>query len=391
MMFTKSEELLDRALKVIPNGTQTFSKSRTNLPLGASPFYAARAEGARLWDVDGNEYTDFTSGLTAIILGYNDPDVNAAVKEQLECGVIFSLPHKLEIEVSELICEMTGAEMVRFGKNGSDATAGAVRLARAYTGRGHIAQCGYHGWQDWCIGVTGRNLGVPQAVRDLTHTFDYNDIDSLRRLFKDRPNQYAAVIMEPMNKEWPKDGFLHEVRELAHANGALFILDEVITGFRFAVGGAQEHFGIQADLVTYGKAIANGYPLSVVAGKAEIMRRMEDIHFSFTNAGECLSLAAAKACLNKIRREDVPKYLLLLGQDLPGTGHPSWRHLNFAGMEEKTLFLQEMHRRGILCLGTINLNYAHTHKDVEKFWQALQAAREEDLVCEPLKPIFKIR
>lgn len=390
-MFAESERLLKQALKVIPNGTQTFSKSRTCLPAGVSPFYAARADGSRLWDVDGNEFLDFVNALTPIILGYNDPDVNRAIKEQVDNGVIFSLPHLLEIEVAEMIRDLVPcAEMVRFGKNGSDATTGAIRLARAYTGRDRIAVCNghYHGWHDWSIGISGRNLGVPQAVKDLTHTFEYNDIDSLHRLFKDRPNQYAAVIMEPMNRTWPLGDFLHEVRDLAHQNGALFILDEVITGFRFAVGGAQEYFGVTPDLACFGKAIANGYPLSVIAGKAEIMRRMEDIHYSFTYAGECLSLAAAKATLTKIRGENVPAYLAALGQGIPGTGHPAWRHLKIGN---KTLFLQEMHKRGILCLGTVNLSYAHTLTDVARLVKALGEWESGVLECEPLKPLFRIR
>ena len=170
-------EYLARAERVIPLGSQTFSKSRTQYPYGASPYFISRGEGSRVWDLDGNEYIDFVSSLASITLGYNDPDVNRAVRKQLDSGVIFSLPHPVEAEVAELICEMVPcAEMVRFGKNGSDATSGAIRLARAFTGRDRVAVCGYHGWQDWYIGATARNAGVPQAVRNLTHPFIYNDI-----------------------------------------------------------------------------------------------------------------------------------------------------------------------------------------------------------------------
>jgi glutamate-1-semialdehyde 2,1-aminomutase len=388
-MFTESERLLERALKVIPNGTQTFSKSRTNFPLGVSPFYAEKAQGAYLWDVDGNRYIDFISALTPVILGYSDHDVDRAVMDQLEDGVLFSLPHKLEIEVSEQIVDMVPcAEMVRFGKNGSDTTTGAIRLARAFTGRDHIAMCGYHGWHDWSNGVSGRNMGVPQAVKDLTHVFRYNDIDSLYKLFLDRPGQYACVIMEPMNRDFPQDDFLHKVQKLAHSNGALFILDETITGFRFAVGGAQGYFDVTPDLVTFGKAIANGYPLSAIAGREEVMRWMENIHFSFTNAGECLSLAAAKATLKKIKELDVPQYLAELGADVPGSGHPCWRHLDIS---DKTLFMQEMHKRNILCLGTVNLSYAHTPDHVNHLCYALEDWDKGVLECEPLQESFKIR
>ena len=388
-MFSESESLLDRALKVIPNGTQTFSKSHTCYPRGVSPFYAEYANGVTLHDVDGNKFTDFTSGLTAIILGYNDADVQQAVAEQICKGVIYTLPHKLEIEVAEMLVDMIPcAEMVRFGKNGSDTTTGAIRLARAYTGRDHIAHCGYHGFHDWSMANTPRNLGIPQAVKDLTHIFKYNDIQSLEKLFDERPNQYAAVIMEPMNREFPQDNFLQKCRDLAHKNNALFILDETITGFRFAVGGAQEYFGVTPDLATFGKAIANGYPLSAVVGKREYMDYFNKIHFSFTNAGECLSLAAAKACLTKIKELNVPKYLRELGKDIPGSGHPAWRHLDISN---KTLFMQEMHKRGLLCLGTVNLNYAHTEEDVAKLIQALGEWEDGTLECMPLDAAFKIR
>lgn len=388
-MFAESERLLDRALKVIPNGTQTFSKSRTNYPVGVSPFYAKRASGSKLWDADGNKFIDFVSSLTPIILGYSDPYVDAAVLEQLEEGVIFSLPHKIEIEVSEMLVDtIPCAEMVRFGKNGSDVTTGAIRLARAYTGREHVAQCGYHGWHDWSMANTPRNLGIPQAVKDLTHVFKYNDIQSLERLFDERPNQFACVIMEPMNRDYPQNDFLHKCKALAHKNNALFILDEIITGFRFAVGGAQEYFNIRPDLATFGKAIANGYPLSAIVGNKEYMNYFDKVHFSFTNAGECLSLAAAKASLTKIKELDVPRYLKDLGKDIPGTGHPAWRHLEIS---DKTLFMQEMHKRGILCLGTVNLNYSHTLEDVDYLIQALKEWEGGELECQPLSTNFKIR
>ena len=263
--YHNSELLLERALKSIPLGTQTFSKSKTQYPYGVSPYFIKKGKGSHVWDVDNNEYIDFINGLASVTLGYNDPDVNAAVLEQLDNGVTFSLPHPLEFIVAEKIIEMVPcAEMVRFGKNGSDATAGAIRLARAYTHRDHVAVCGYHGWQDWYIGATARNLGVPESTRRLTHTFTYNDIESLSVIFKQWPDKVAAVIMEPMNSTEPKDDFLLMVEELTHQNGALFIFDETITGFRYANGGAQEFFGITPDLATFGKGMSNGYPCQLL-------------------------------------------------------------------------------------------------------------------------------
>ena len=267
--FSQSEAMLARAEKTIPLGSQTFSKSRTQYPLGASPYFIAKGKGAYVWDVDGNEYVDFISSLCAVTLGYNDPDVTRAVRDQLEDGVIFSLPHPVEMEVAELIVEMVPcAEKVRFGKNGSDATAGAIRIARAFTGRDRVAVCGYHGWQDWYIGSTLRNLGVPQATRDLTHSFAFNDAESLQQLMKAHPGEFAAVILEPMNVASPTPDFLHQVQDIARANGAVLVFDETITGFRYANGGAQEFFGVTPDLATFGKGLANGYPVSAGGGRA---------------------------------------------------------------------------------------------------------------------------
>jgi glutamate-1-semialdehyde 2,1-aminomutase len=425
--YQKSEQWLARALKTIPLGTQTYSKSKTQYPLGVSPFFVTRGAGSRVWDADGNEYIDFVNSLAAVTLGYGDPDVDAAVRAQLDEGTIFSLPHKLEIEVAEKIVAMVPcAEMVRFGKNGSDATSGAIRLARAYTGRDHVAVCGYHGWHDWYIGSTVRNLGVPAAVRELTHTFTYNDLDSLRTVFKQWPDQIAAVILEPMSAVWPAPGFLEGVRDLTWENGSILIFDETITGFRFAPGGAQEYFGVIPDLATFGKGLANGYPVSAVAGRAQVMRLFEEVFFSFTFGGELLSLAAASATLDKLTRLPVIPTMRRRGQKLVDglsklitehavgdiievSGDPVWSFLRIRGAapytewEIKTLLLQEIFARGILMIGTHNMSYAHTDADVEKLlavydevFPLLRAAVDERnlekrLRCQPLKPLFRVR
>lgn len=425
--YRRSEELLARAERSIPLGTQTFSKSRTQFPLGVSPFYAARAEGSRLWDADGNEYIDFINSLASVTLGYNDPDVTSAVRAQLEQGVIFSLPAELEIQVAEQLIDMVPcAERVRFGKNGSDATAGAIRVARAFTGRERVAVCGYHGWQDWYIGSTARNKGVPAATRALTHRFTYNDLESLDRLFQGHPGEFAAVILEPMNVVEPDSDFLSGVAEVTRRHGALLVFDEIITGFRFANGGAQELFGVTPELTTLGKGIANGYPLSAVVGRADVMAQMEEIFFSFTMGGETLSLAAASASLAKLKREPVVATLRRTGEAiLAGTreriarhgiggfartsGHPSWTFLHFSDTsncsqwEIKSLFMQEVLSRGILSLGTHNISYAHSAADVARLMQVYDevfpilreavedGAMKQLLRCKPLEPLFRVR
>lgn len=426
--FDASQRYLAYAERFIPLGSQTFSKSRTQYPYGVSPYFITRGQGSRVWDVDGNEYIDFINSLCAVTLGYQDPDVTQAVRAQLdESGVIFSLAHPLEAEVAEMICDMVPcAELVRFGKNGSDATAGAIRLARAYTSRDRVAVCGYHGWQDWYIGSTARHRGVPRATRELTHSFAYNNLDALSSLLQAHAGEFAAVIMEPMNVVEPAPGYLQGVKELAHHHGALLVFDETITGFRYANGGAQSLFGVSPDLATFGKGIANGYPLSAVAGRRDVMRLMEEIFFSFTMGGEALSLAAAKATLSKLQREPVVEHVAATGrrvtsglaeligrhglsERLSVSGHPSWSFLNIgegsggSPFEIKTLLMQELFQHGILGYGTHNISYAHSAEDVKALLQAYDqvlglladALRKGSvrsvLRCEPLQPLFKVR
>lgn len=425
--YKKSEEMLKRALKSIPLGTQTFSKSKTQYPFGVSPFYIQKAKGSRVWDVDGNEYIDFISSLGAISLGYNDPDVMNAVKAQLEEGTLFSLPHPIEVLAAEKMIELIPcAEMVRFGKNGSDATAGAVRVARGYTKRDYVVVCGYHGWQDWYIGSTPRNLGVPEATQELTLKFEYNNIESLEKLFKKYPDKISCVIMEPMNFEHPKEGFLQAVKALCYKNGALLIFDETVTGFRYSLGGAQELFNVTPDLATFGKGMANGYPISAVVGRADVMKLMEEVFFSFTFGGETLSLAASLATMTKMQNEPVIDTIKKSGQKLLDGinkiinhnelsdifqigGQPTWTILSMKDTEKycswtiKTLYMQEMLKRGILTLGGHETTYAHTDADIDSLLKAYSDVMPilkdaiknnkvvEMLDCEPLVPLFKVR
>ncbi len=425
--YHNSNNLIEDALNVIPLGSQTFSKSITSYPRGISPLFIKKGCGSHVWDVDNNKYIDFVSGLASVILGYKDSEVDSSIIKQLNNGITFSLPHSLEIQVAKMIIEMVpSAEMVRFGKNGTDATSASVRLARAYTGREHIAVCGYHGWQDWYIGSTVRSLGVPVKVKELTHTFIYNDLESLEKIFKKFPNKLAAVIMEPMNVEWPIDNFLHKVEILCKKHKALFILDETITGFRYSKGGAQEIFDITPDITTFGKGMGNGMPISAVVGKKEVMKLMDDIFFSGTFGGETLSLSAAKAVLKKIKDGDViqkihqtgGKVLDKVGQlivlhDIADiisiSGHPAITYITikpaygYSNYEIKTFFLQEMFKRGILILGSHNISYAHNDDDINSLLMAynevfplikktlVDGTLGDFLEVEPLVPLFKIR
>lgn len=424
--YRKSRQFLARAEKVIPLASQTFSKSHIQYP-EASPHFLVRGKGSHVWDVDGNEYIDFVNGLLPVILGYCDPDVDRAVMEQMKRGVTFSLPSPLEGQLAEMLVDIIPcAEMVRFGKNGSDATAGAVRVARAYTGKERVAVCGYHGWQDWYIGATARNRGVPKAVRKLTHTFKYNDLSSLEQLFDQYHGEFAAVIMEPMNVEDPAPGFLEGVQELAHKNSAVLILDEIITGFRYALGGAQELFGITPDLAAFGKSMANGFPISAVVGKREMMKEMEDVFFSFTFGGETLSIAAAIATIRKIRDHGVMEALWERGREIMKgvadlirqkslesifkiAGKAPWSLLLVEDYEKataweiKSLFIQEMLSRGILIHSSHNVSYSLTEEDVERLlasysevFDTISEVLERGelrgrLAGRPIEPLFRVR
>lgn len=425
--YEKSTEFLTRAEATIPIGSQTFSKSRTQYPVGISPLFATRAKGPYLWDLDGNKYIDLVSNLASITLGYRNRKVDSAVRKQMNLGNGFSLPSTLEAVVAEKITSLVpSAEMVRFGKNGTDATSAAIRLARAYTGRDYVAVCGYHGWQDWFIGSTSRNKGVPKKTSALTLTFKYNDIKSLEKIFSKHPKGIAAVILEPMTNEFPENKFLEKTKKLCRKYGAVLIFDETITGFRFSKGGAQEVFQVTPDLSTFGKGIANGYPLSVVCGSRELMREMENIFFSGTFGGELLSLAAANVVLGMHQKDEISprlnKYGEELSQDLQKVinhadmiglleikGHPTWKFLEwkdgseFTAPELKTFFMQEMFRSGILILSTHNVTLAHNKKtrgviisNYERVFTLLKKAissgnLKDKLEVVPLKPLFKVR
>ncbi|MFY9845904.1 MAG: aminotransferase class III-fold pyridoxal phosphate-dependent enzyme [Terriglobales bacterium] len=423
----KSKAWLSRAEKVIPGCAQTFSKGANQHVRGIAPVFLARGRGCRVWDVDGNEYIDYIQGLLPNILGYANEEVNAAVAAQLGQGHSFSLPHPLEVELAERLTRLIPcAEKVRFGKNGSDATAGAVRAARAVTGRERIACCGYHGWQDWFIGSTTRHAGVPKAVRALTHPFVYNDLGSLQKLLQEHKGEFAAVIMEPANFTPPAAGFLEGVRDLAHEHGALLIFDEICSGFHFGLGGAQKKFDVTPDLACFGKAMGNGFPIACVVGRADFMKVFEEIFFSFTFAGDVASMAAAMKVLDilegtdALARMNVNGRLLQEGlnalaklaglQDrIQCTGYPFWSLIKFLDTDGKdsflvrSLFAQECVKRGVLLLATHNMTAAHDPLAIEgtlKIYAEVCKTMakwlsdphpEAHLEGEIIQPVFRVR
>ncbi len=421
-IITESEKLHVRATGLIPAFAHTIAKGPTQYVDGVAPKYLQRAKGSHVWDVDGNEYLDYNMAIGPISLGYGYPAVDDAIRRQLEDGIAFSLIHPLEVEVAELVREVIpNAESVRYAKAGAEVTSAAVRLARAYTGRDKVLCCGYHGWHDWYIGITARNAGVPQAVKDLVYTFNYNDMDSvMAALDKDT----ACVILEPMTFDFPKDDFLHKLKAACEANGTLLVFDEMWTGFRWALGGAQAYFGVTADLACYSKAIANGMPIAVLAGRADVMGLIDEHVFFFTTfGGEALSLAATQATIRELRDKNVPADLAAKGQRLMDgyndiatelgirditycKGHPARAMTVFddkggQGLLMKSLVQQELIRRGILWSGFHNMCYSHTEADLDYTLEAfgevlaeLKGALEAgDLASrlrgKPVQPVFR--
>lgn len=425
--YSASQALLGRAEKRIPLASQTFSKSRIQYPTGAAPMFLTHGDGGRCWDVDGNEYVDLVNGLLPNVLGYRDPEVDAAIREQLDQGITFSLASPIETEVAESLNRLVPcAEMVRFGKNGTDATSAAVRLARAFTKRDRLLLCGYHGWQDWYIGATTRNGGVPEAVSRLSRMVAYNDLDAVDRAFRDAPGEIAALILEPAGVSTPKPGYLAELKEIVHRHGALLIFDEVVTGLRWALGGAQARYGVTPDLAAFGKALGNGMPIAAVVGRADVMHLMEEIFISSTFGGETLSLAAARAVLAKMEREPVIDRLWQNGQTLMDAareliaaqglrdhiglvGSAPWAVLTYKEHPKasapaiKTLFLREMLACGVLINASHNVCYAHTTVDLARvlgaYEHSLATVRDAldrgDLMQrignQVIQPVFQVR
>jgi len=381
-MSHDENSLWEKALSLMPRGTQTMSKCPDQFVDGVYPKFVQRGNGSKLYGLDGREYLDFMCGLGPIILGYNHEPTNKAVRDQLEKGIIFSFPTLLESEVAELMCEVIPcSEQVRFAKNGTDVDLAAVRIARASTGKEHIAKCGYHGWGDWHA-VTLRPYGVPAVLKDYIHEFQYNDLPSLEAVLQ--RGDIAGVILEVQALTEPAPGFLLGVRSLCDKYSAVLIFDEVVTGFRWDLGGAQRLFGVTPDLACFGKAMGNGLPISAICGKRELMQELNHAFFSMTFGGECLSLAASAATIRELKTLDYG-HIWGLGNSLDkGVKDAAARHgldVNFAGSAPrhnltfkethsdpggmKDLFYQEMVKRGILFPNVIYINFAHSQADID--------------------------
>ena len=434
MDFSRSRELEARLRRAIPGGAHTYAKGSDQFPL-LSPGVIARGTGCHVWDVDGNEFIEYGMGLRAVTLGHAFPPVVEAVRESLALGTNFTRPSAIELECAEAFLDIVrGAEMVKFTKDGSTADTAALKLARKYTGRDLVAICAEHpffSYDDWFICTTTMDGGIPSRERSFTLRFRYNDADSLKQLFLENPGRIAAVFLEPARTSEPAQGFLEDVQALCREHGAVLIFDEMITGFRWHVGGAQGLYGVVPDLSTFGKAVANGFGLSVLCGKRELMqlgsreREQDDVFLlSTTHGAETPSLAAAIRTMQIYRSEPVIEHLHCQGERLSagfkdavvrhglepyvelsgracnllfGTRGPDGR----PSQAFRTLFLQETIQRGVI-MPSLVVSYSHRDEDIDRtidaidgalgvYKQAMDDGVEKYLVGLPSRPVFDRR
>lgn len=406
MNFSESRRLRTRSHALIPGGTHTYAKGDDQFPEEA-PAFIAHGKGCRVWDVDGNEFIEYGMGLRSVTLGHAFEPVIEAAYKQMQLGANFSRPAKIEMELAEAMLEIVnGADMIKFSKNGSDVTTAAVKLARAYTGRDLIAICGdqpFFSTDDWFIGATEMNAGIPRSVIDMTLKFRYNDLDSLRELFDQHPSEIACVLLEAEAAVPPAPGYLQAVKDLCEKQGALLVFDEMITGFRWHLGGAQKFHGVVPHLSTFGKALGNGFAISALAGKREIMRLGGLEHderrvflLSTTHGAETHALAASLETMRVYRDRNVVDFLWKQGERLRMLINRSILENQLTGFFQlvgrdcnlvfetrdqdrersqafRTLFMQELIRRGVIAPSFV-VSFSHTDADIDRTAEAVSEA-----------------
>ena len=397
----KGQELYKRAKEIIPTGTQLLSKRPEMFLPNLWPAYYSKAKGCEVWDLDGNHYFDFAQmGVGSCTLGYANDNVDNAVIDAVENGAMCSLNSYEEVELAEKLIELhPWAECARFARSGGEACAIAVRIARSATGRSKVAFCGYHGWSDWYISANIGDTtkldeqllpgltpsGVPRELANTAIPFMYNDIHSLEKLVAENDGELAAIIMEPRRGEPLKDGFLEGVRKIATKIGAALIFDEVTAGFRMCIGGLHKIYGVNPDIAVFGKALGNGFPITAIIGRREVMRGADKSFISSTFWTERLGFVAGVATLQEMERIDAPKILIKYGDKIVNglmqmavkhklnlkvshmtpIAHTDWDYPN--GLAVQTLYAQEMLNRGYLVSSAIYSTTAYTSAIVDRF------------------------
>ena len=432
MDFSNSRALQPKAHRIIPGGSHTYAKGDDQYP-ELAPGFIERGKGCHVWDLDGNEFIEYGMGLRAVTLGHAfDPVVEAAYK-QMQLGTNFTRPSKIEVDLAETMLELIdGSEMVKFSKNGSDVTTAALKLARAYTGRDLVAICSdqpFFSVDDWFICTTVVNAGIPDAISRMTLKFRYNDLESLRQLFDRHPNQIACVVLEPETMSPPAPGYLAQVKQLCEERGAVLLLDETITGFRWHLNGAQKLHGVVPHLSTFGKAMANGFAIAALVGQREIMKLGGLDHdkprvflLSTTHGAESHALAASLETIRFYKQHQVVEVLWRQGERLRNlvnrsiaehklegffevAGRPC--NLIFATYDQnrqrsqpfRTLFMQELIRRGVIGPSFV-VSYSHTDADIDRtaeavhgalgvYRKAIEEGVEHYLEGRPVKPVYR--
>jgi len=432
--FAKSQAFTRRLERVVPGGAHTYSKGRDQFPQ-ESPSGIVRGEGARVWDIDGNRLIDWGMSLASVSIGHGHPEIVGAVCRAIQGGVNFSRPAALELEAAERFVRFSGDDMVKFARHGSCVNSAAVKLARAFTGRAKVAVAAEHpffSFDDWFIVSTPTDFGIPEEIGKFTVKFRYNDIDSLRRLFETDGDDIACVMLEPVKFEPPRDGFLEAVRALCTERGAVLVFDEMQSGLKFPLPGAGRHFGVAADLTTWGKGIGNGFSISALSGRAEIMQLGGIDHegqrklflISTTHGAELVGLSALIATLDFFERGDVVGANWATGRRLRERLEAVFRrhglsdHLSIVGYDGhlslvilgpkkvpddsfRTLLMQELIAGGVLFQGTFVMTPSHGQAEIDEtadtfdaacgvFARALSAGTTDGLLIGPAtRPVFR--
>lgn len=428
----KNEIYKKKAHEFIPGGSHTYSRSDDSYPI-TFPSILEKGEGCYVWDVEGNKYLDYGMALRAVTIGYNEKSISDAAYAQILNGNNLTRASMIEVEAAERLCNLIPhVDMVKFAKNGSTVTTAAIKLARAYTGRDYIARCKQHpffSYDDWFIGDTIMDSGIPNEHKGLTLNFDFNNIESVTRLFDSYRNQIAALILEPATTDEPKDGFLTKLREMCNVNGTLLIMDEMITGFRWHIHGASAYYNVEPDLVTYGKGMANGFSVAALGGKREIMELGGIDHdkervflISTTHGAEMCGMGAFVETLNFYQSHDVIEHMWDVGRTIMQESeklaikHNVSEYFGFYGvpcspnyytknvdkendLAFRTLFVQEMAKSGVL-MPWVAISYVHGEKEIEItlnaidkalsiYYKALNEGISKYLIGRPIKPVFR--
>ena len=405
-MNNKGQNLYAKAKNLIPGGTQLLTKRPEMFLPDQWPSYYAKASGAEVWDLNNNKYIDMSyNGIGTCVLGHSDPEVNLAVHKCIDAGTMSTLNCYEEVELAELFCELhPWADLVRYTRSGGEAMAVAVRIARAYSGKDKVAFCGYHGWHDWYISANlsentaldGHLLsglepkGIPRSLRGSSIPFHYNNLQELKKIVSEHPNEIGVIVMEPQRSDPPENGFLEGVKKLASEIGAVLIFDEITIGFRVNPGGVHLTHSVTPDIAVFGKAIGNGFPMAAIIGEEQVMQAAQNTFISSTYWTERIGPVAALATISKFIDNNVHEHLKEVGRQVKNlwvetaeskgvgvniSGIDPLSHFDFQHNQQqalKTLFTQLMLKKGFLATNSFYATYAHTDDHIKLYKTALE-------------------